>query len=416
MTLVVSVPTLVSPSNRILPKTVPQLQTLVREANERGDALRIEGGNTLKGMGKPPARDGPTICTTALRAVHAYTFADLTISVAAGITVRALGSLLAERGQFVPLDAPRAHHATVGGTLAAGWLGPRRHLFGRPRDYVIGTQIVLADGTLAAAGGMVVKNVTGYDMSKLYVGSFGTLGILVGANFKTLPAPPCARVFIAKLPEQTRLRAIGAIVRLTVTPSAALWIHGFRKSIDGEDGIDGRIFLLVEGSAALVERATRDVRSALGRAGVPETQIIDTGAREAYDRVLDACIATIGERSITFRLSGTMQDSEARVRTVYETAHRHELAAETTLDVMNGDLFARISGKDARAFSQRIEALDDSLHAAFPKTIVVAGDSPIRSTLNVWGEPPGAIAQMRALKAAFDPKGTLNPGRFVGGI
>jgi len=403
-------------TNRIVPKTVPQLQTFVREANERGSALRIEGGNTLRGMGKPLSREGATLCTTALRAVHTYTFADLTVSVGAGITLRALRSLLAEHDQFVPLDAPRAQHATVGGTLAAGWLGPRRHLFGRPRDYVIGTHIVLADGTLAAAGGMVVKNVTGYDMSKLYVGSFGTLGILVSANFKTLPAPPCARVFIAKLPEETRLRATAAVARLEVTPSAALWIYGFKKSVDGEDGIDGRILLLLEGSSPLIERATRDVRSALGRAGVPETQVIDTGALQAYDRAVDACVATIGERSVTFRLSGTPQDSEARVRAVYVIARKHELAAESILDLMNGDLFARVSGKDARAFSQRIEGLDDALHDVFPKTMLVAGDSPIRSALNVWGEPAAAIAQMRALKAAFDPKGTLNPGRFVGGI
>jgi len=388
----------------------------MRQAHEQGDALFIEGGGTLRGMGAAPSRAGRTVCTTALRKVHSYSFADLTVSVGAGITLRALRLALAEHGQFVPLDAPRAQHATVGGTLAAGWLGPRRHFYGRARDYVIGTQIVLADGTLANAGGMVVKNVTGYDMSKLYVGSFGTLGVLTSVNFKVLPASPCTRVFIASLPEHSRLRATDAIARLSVTPSAAFWVHGFRKVVDGEDGPDGRIFVLHEGSAALIARASRDVRTALGRAGVPETQIIDTGASSSFDRVLDACTAVIGQRSVTYRMNGSPDELEARLRSVYTAAHKSELAAESLVDLMNGDLFARISGKDAHAFSERIESFDDLLHAGAPRAVVVASDSPIRTALNVWGEPPVALERMRAVKAAFDPQGTLNPGRFVGGI
>ncbi|MBV8726630.1 MAG: FAD-binding oxidoreductase [Candidatus Eremiobacteraeota bacterium] len=403
-------------ADRIVPKTVAKLQEAIREAHERGEPLLIEGGNTLCGMGGAPSRQCRTICTTALRKILAYSFADLTISVGAGMTLRTLRSTLAEHGQFVPLDAPHVQRATVGGTLAAGWLGPRRHLYGRPRDYVIGTQIVLADGTLANAGGMVVKNVTGYDMSKLYVGSFGTLGVLTSVNFKTLPAPLSARVFVAKLPEDSRRRAIDAITNLDVTPAAAFWLHGFRKAIDGEDGPDGRIFLLHEGSPLLIERASRDVRTAFGRAGVPETQLIDTGALGAFDRVLDACIANVGQRSVTYRFSGSLDDSEARLRAMYVATHQSGLAAESLLDLMNGDLFARISGKDAHAFCERIEALDDSLHAQIPKTVVVAGDSPIRNVLNVWGAAPAALDRMCSVKKAFDPTDMLNPGRFVGGI
>ncbi len=403
-------------ADRKAPKTVEKLQEAIREAHSRHEALAIEGGNTLSGMGMQPSQSCAVLCTTGLRKIHAYSFGDLTISVGAGLTLRALRAALAEHAQFVPLDAPCPQRATVGGTLAAGWLGPRRHLYGRPRDYVIGTQIILADGTLANAGGMVVKNVTGYDMSKLYIGSFGTLGVLTSVNFKTLPAPQCARVFIARLPEESRLRAIEAIVQLDVTPAAAFWVHGFRKAIDGEDGADGRIFLLHEGSASLIERASRDVRTALGRAGVPETQIIDTGSSGAFDRVLDACIASVGQRSVTYRINGNLDDAESRLRETYVAAHKSGLAAESLLDLMNGDLFTRISGKDAHAFSERIEALDDALHARLSKVIVVASDSPIRSVLNVWGQTPTSLDRMRAVKAAFDPNGTLNPGRFMAGL
>ncbi|MDP9017824.1 MAG: FAD-binding oxidoreductase [Candidatus Eremiobacteraeota bacterium] len=398
------------------PTTISDLQTALREANSRGEAVLVEGGKTLSGMGYPPERHDVVVHTTGLCALNAYAFADLTVSIQAGMTVRALRALLAEHSQFVPLDVPRTHEATIGGSLASGWLGPRRHLFGRARDYVIGSQIVLADGTMAVAGGMVVKNVTGYDMSKLYIGSFGTLGVLASANFKTLPMPAHARAFMAKLPEDTRLRAMAGIQQLAITPSAALWIHGFRKGIPGDEGPDGRIFVLLEGSAALIERATRDLRSALGRAGVPETTILDDGALEAYDRILDAYVASIGERSITYRVLGPADEIDAHVRGGYGCAREHELAAESIIDIINGDLYLRVNGKDAHAFSERIEAFDDDLHAQFPKALIVAGDSPMRANLEVWGQLPDGIERMRALKMQFDPNRTLNPGRFIGRI
>ncbi len=130
------------------------------------------------GMGFPPERVDVTLSTGALKGVVANERADLVIAALAGTTIAELANLLAAQRQFVPFDAPQRRYATLGGTLAAGWLGPRRHLYGRPRDYVLGSTIVLADGTIARAGGMVVKNVAGYDMTRLYVGSFGTLGVL----------------------------------------------------------------------------------------------------------------------------------------------------------------------------------------------------------------------------------------------
>ena len=120
------------------------------------------------------ARNAPTstLETKALEQIVDYEKADLTIAAQAGVSIRTIASLLAQNGQFVPFDAPRPQYATLGGTLAAGWLGPRRHIYGRPRDYILGSIVVLADGTIAKAGGMVVKNVAGYDAGRLYAGSF----------------------------------------------------------------------------------------------------------------------------------------------------------------------------------------------------------------------------------------------------
>ncbi|MGH8163124.1 MAG: FAD-binding oxidoreductase, partial [Rhodanobacteraceae bacterium] len=333
-----------------------------------------------------------------------------------GITLAALADSLSKAGQFVPLDAPLRRHATVGGTLASAWPGPRRHLYGRVRDYVIGSQVVLADGTLAHAGGMVVKNVTGYDMSKLYIGSFGTLGVLTRANFKTLPLPAVTRAVLAKLPERTRSRAIAHVTGLAIPPAVLFCVEGYRKEVDGDDGIDGRVVVLFEGSEALVDRATRDLRSALGRAGVPEATIVDAGANELFARALDATIAVVAERSITYRSLGTPETAENRMLEMRDAAHRHQLFTDTLLDPLNGDAYLRVSERDTRAFSTRIEDFDEALHGIDPRATVVAGDSPMRGSLRVWGEEPPAMAKMRAVKAVFDPNGTLNPGRYLPGL
>ncbi|MHB8147790.1 MAG: FAD-binding oxidoreductase [Vulcanimicrobiaceae bacterium] len=276
--------------------------------------------------------------------------------------------------------------------------------------------MVLADGTIARAGGMVVKNVSGYDLSRLYVGAFGTLGVIAQANLKTTALAPMSRLFIAPLPEGTRSRALASIASLRVVPAAAFWVEGFRNTVDGDDGSEGRLIVLLEGSAALLERATRDLRSALGRAGVPETQILDTGAREAFERVVDAYVATLGERSITYRIAVQRERIIDRVVAVRALAERFELRADTIVDAMNDDIILRISDLDSRALSTKLAIFDDALHDDEPGAMILAGEHPHRASLNVWGEPPQALERMHALKRRFDPNSTLNPGRFIGGM
>jgi glycolate oxidase FAD binding subunit len=400
----------------VAPETIDALRAVVAQSDRAGEKIAIAGGNTLCGMGLPLDAPALMLSTLRLAGIVANERADLTIAVRAGTTLQGVNVLLAGHGQFVPFDAPQPGYATVGGTLAAGWLGPRRHRYGRLRDYVIGSTIVLADGSVARAGGMVVKNVAGYDMSRLYVGSFGTLGIVVQANFKTMPAPRHARIFLAPLPEGTRERTFAALGSLRIPPSAAFWIDGFHNAIDGEDGDEGRVVVLLEGSDALLERATRDLRSALGRAGVPETRVFDAGARESFQRIVDAYVANLGERSVTYRIASFPAQSAPRALRIHELARHYDLRTDTIVDALNGDVVLRVSDLDSRTLGGKIESFDDAIHDLEPGAQVVACEHPHRVHLNAWGEAPAALEQMRALKARFDPNRTLNPGRFVGGI
>ena len=276
-------------AERVAPASAEAVGEIVGACDRAGEKVSIVGGNTLEGMTLPPERVDLTLDVTALRGVVANERADLTLAVRAGTPLQDVATLLAAQGMFVPFDAPQPLYATVGGTLAAGWAGPRRHLYGRIRDYLIGSTVVLADGTIARAGGMVVKNVAGYDMSRFYVGSFGTLGILVQANFKTIPMPPHARCFLAPLPERTRERAAVQLAGLSIRPSAAFIVRGFENAVDGEDGDEGR--------RLCPDRGQRRVARTLD-AGDPFGARARRRARDARDRRRGACIVRARRRRL----------------------------------------------------------------------------------------------------------------------
>ena len=394
---------------------------VLRDAGARGDAVVAFGGGTLQGIGNPPRTLELALSTRRLDAIFAYDYRDLTIGAGAGLTLARLNSALAQHKQFIPLDAPHPSRATLGGTLAAGWLGPRRARYGRPRDLLIGTTAALADGTLAHSGGMVVKNVTGYDLSKLYIGSLGTLGVLTRANFKTLPLAPAFRLAVAPLPEGTRERAAANVRALAIEPTAALMFSGFRDVLSAPlgEGAEGALLLAFEGSSAGIERATRDVRSALGAAGVPATRIVDAGARETFQQAIDAYVASIAGRSVTLRALGLPEGAMARERTAREALEPAATFLDTIVDLRSGDLVARIfvDGKlDPLAVRGTLSDAVAALRERIPEATILARGLALEGEIDAWGAPPAALATMKTLKARFDPHCTLAPGRFVGGI
>jgi glycolate oxidase FAD binding subunit len=384
------------PSRVAEPADAAGVAETLRAAADAGDAVVVYGGGTLQRSANLPARYDVALSTRRLDAIAAYDPRELTIGLGAGITLATLERTLAEHGQFIPLDAPFPARATIGGTLAAGWAGPRRAAYGRARDLLIGATIALPDGTLATSGGMVVKNVTGYDMAKLYVGSHGTLGVLVRANFKVLPAPAVRRLAVAGFDDDLRERAVAHALALAHEPVALLLVDGFREA-PGSRG--ARLIALLEGSDAVVERATRELRSALGAAGIAETRLLDgADAARAFQDAIDAYAAPGGEGSVTLIARGLPSDAAAQAQAVRAAFPR----SDTIADLRTGDVVVRTRASDAdvRAVLGRATVLT----AAFATAV------------DAWGAPPASVEVMRAIKARFDPHGVLARGRFVGGI
>jgi glycolate oxidase FAD binding subunit len=390
--------------------------TLQQCARDRA-AIVVHGGDTLQAIGNAPARCDVALRLATLRGIRDYDPRELTFGADAGTTLAEISRELGREGQFVPFDAPFPERATVGGTLAAGWLGPRRARYGRLRDLVIGSTVALTDGTLAHAGGMVVKNVTGYDMSKLYVGALGTLGVIVRANFKALPRPPARRLAIAPLADAAaRAHAIELLAQLAIEPSAILAVAGFRRVLTRYDA-DVRLAVLVEGSEAVVERGTRELRSTLGRAGVAETFLLDAeDAERTFAAIVDAYVEPLDDRSITYRSTGLPSTAWERAIAAARVAAARGAITETIADIRTGDAIVRLSGHSAADLAADLPELDAALRAAVPRSIVIAGAPALRARVDAWGAPPATLDTMRALKARFDPAGILAPGRFVGGI
>lgn len=389
--------------------------TLATCARERA-AVVIVGGATLQSLGNAPSRCDVAVHTSGLCGVRDYDPRDMTAGVDGGTPLAEIARVLGEHGQWIPFDAPFPGRATAGGTLAAGWAGPRRATYGRPRDLLIGSTVALADGTLARAGGMVVKNVTGYDMSKLYVGSLGTLGLIARANFKTLPLPATRRLAVAALAPDVRERALAAIGGLTLEPAAALVLDGFAR-IARYPGATLRLVLLFEGSEPVVERATRDLRSALGRAGIAETLLHDgAAAAQTFADIVDAYVDASGERTLIYRSTGLPSTAWARTRTGEALAHEHGLHPESIVDLRTGDAVLRFSARTVAAFATKIATFDAGVRAAFEHATVLAGGAALRASIDAWGTVPSTLATMRAIKARFDPNGILAPGRYVGAI
>ena len=181
----------------------------------------VRGSGTKLGWGAAPRQIDILISTARLNAVVAHRHGDLTATIQAGARLGDVNRALAQHRQWIPLDPPSADRATIGGIVATNDSGPRRHRYGAPRDLIIGVEFARADGRLAKGGGIVVKNVAGYDLPRLLTGSFGSLGVIVTATFKLYPLTAASRTLIVELSNPADLGALAVKLSAShLTPTA----------------------------------------------------------------------------------------------------------------------------------------------------------------------------------------------------
>ena len=407
-----------APEAVVFPGTRDEVAAALTLAAEQGLPVTPWGGGTKMWVGSPPSRMGLVLALQRLDRILEHEPGDLTVTVEAGLAFDRLQAELGKRGQWLSLDPAASDRATVGGILASDASGPRRHLYGTARDLVIGLTVIGADGRAVRGGGKVVKNVAGYDLPKLYIGSFGTLGVLVEATFKLRPRADVDRLVIARF---DRLKDAGQGVRAVLGSDL---IPSALELLDGEAlrrlGHEGGAALLVglDGIAPQVEWEVAELARLLGPLGLGGSRVLDGEAREETWRGLaglgrpghDAVAAVMKWAVLPAHLAELMEEGAA-------IAQRQGLGAAMTAHAGVGIVTAILSGAaDPAAVVATLTEWRALVTGVGGHAMVEWAPLAVKERVTVWDPPGPTLRLMKGIKERLDPGGILNPGRFVGGI
>jgi glycolate dehydrogenase FAD-binding subunit len=377
------------------PASAADAASLLAAAAEETHAVRFRGGGTKLGWGRPAPDLDLTIETAGLERIVEHNVGDLTAIVEAGVPLAVAQEAFAAEGQMLALDPPPVEGATIGGVVAAGDSGPLRHRYGAIRDLVIGIEVALADGTVARAGGKVIKNVAGYDLGKLFSGSFGTLGMIVEVALRLHPRPAKTASLVLRGADAGALAE--AATALAHAPVEQLALD---FAWDGEGGAVMSRF----GGATPREQAEAALAATSGLGGLEAEIVDDDEALWDEERARQR-----SETGTVVRVSGL------QTRLAESLAAARDHGATLAGRAGSGLSWLALSEREPAEAVAAVEALRREL--APLDCVVLDAPAAVREALDPWGpvdEP--ALRLMRRVKERFDPRDVCNPGVFVGGI
>jgi glycolate oxidase FAD binding subunit len=391
----------------VRPATIGAIGDLVKQASRDAHALYPVGSGTKLALGNPPSRQGRVVDMSGLAGVIDFPARDMTITVQAGITIKALQELAASEKLQLPIDVAQPDRATLGGIIATNACGPRRLGYGTVRDYVIGISAVNDEGAEFKAGGRVVKNVAGYDLCKLLVGSLGTLGIITQATLKLRPlAEQHAMICVAC--DAPRLDAMLNAIHQTRTRPTMVDVLNRSAATRVFDAARIAVpvgpWLIVvgyEGNAEAVSWQMQQLVRELGK---------ESAVRARFDyavRPLAESLVELAAQPVTFK-ANLLPSATAAFCIAADEEPRTLVRAHAGNGIVYGHLPGDLTKEQAASMLTRWRQRG--------QTVVSACPSDWKASLDVWGPPPADVALMREVKRAFDPRGVFNPGRFVGCI
>jgi glycolate oxidase FAD binding subunit len=395
------------------PDSIEGVSIVLTAASRLGAGVIPWGGGTRMGLGNAPNRYHVALDMQGLNSVVEHRPADLTVTVEAGCTVQTLQDTLRESGQYLPIDPAMQAQATIGGVLAVGTGGPLSAAFGLPRDLVIGMHAVLADGSMVKNGGIVVKNVTGYAMDRLYIGSMGTLAVITEATFKVTPLPRAEATVSASFGSVVdAVAACNAVAAQGLPLLAAEVLNHAACARAGLDGVTGKYQLLlrVAGRFSAVTRSVDACASACHDHGADAVTSMDDAASAA----LWKSVANIGWESgppaLALRLLGTPAQG-AELMALVGTDSDAAVTLSATRGVVQASWASDATPDDVGGYLAGLRTSASIMEAQ----VVVESQSSLEG-VDAWGLVPDGFAVMRQLKEQYDPQGILNPGRYVGGL
>ncbi|HUR37794.1 MAG TPA: FAD-binding oxidoreductase [Terriglobales bacterium] len=419
------------PAVTVAPGSAEETAAVLRLANEHGLNVVPAGGMTKQAMGHAVAQIDVLLSTWRLNQVLYYDPGDLTFGCGAGMTLGQAQKTLVPNRQFLPFDAMQIAKSTVGGLLATNAHGPLKHFYGGVRDFCIGIEFATADGKVVRGGGRVVKNVAGYDLMKLMIGSFGTLGVVTSANFKVFPLPQQTRTFVAKF--SALQDAMGfrdemrksALTPLCVEIASAQAQEYFGEAAPARDpdlyapkqhveqSREWHLYVRAAGSDRVLERYRSELGASVARevSGEEEAKLwqwIADFEPNVMARHHNAMIVYIDVPS-----AGVKSAIEAAEKAALDNSCMAALVGRAAAGALVvGIIPLAVGPPSAMHFANAASALRSAL-SKDASAVVARCPVEAKAHFEVWGTSPTDMAAMKAVRAAMDPKGMLNRGRFV---
>jgi glycolate oxidase FAD binding subunit len=348
----------------------------------------------------------------------------MTVIVEAGVRMASLAATLADEGQQLPIDVPRADEATLGGTVATDWCGPRQYGYGTLRDYVIGIHAVDGRGVAFKGGGRVVKNVAGYDFCKLLTGSLGTLGVITQVALKLKPLAELSAAIVASCPDWSTMELLLERLNVLAAPPVAMdLVTGNAWADIVSAGTDNReeskpvaaIVVRLEGTAVEVATLAEEVQYQMWSSGCGEVRMLpQVDSDSLWQRQVEFADRGPGAKCDGAVLVLRIAVRPSAVTTVLADIQRAKSPCTIQANAGNGIIFARFGDVDLpTANALLLGKLRPALARLGGSVVVVSTSLDELTPHMIWGGRNAESALMERIKRQFDPQNILNPGRFV---
>jgi glycolate oxidase FAD binding subunit len=404
----------------VSPGNVEEVSKLLAYANAEKLAVVPRGNGTKLAMGGIPRKLDCVLSMLRINRITEHDVPNLSLSVEAGITLDAVQRKLADtgKGSFLPLDPPYVDNATIGGIIATNGSGPRRYLYSSARDQLLGLKAVMTNGDVVSFGGKTVKNVSGYDMTKLMIGSWGALGVITEITTKLLPLPEASATFLVSFDDLAKAGSLTKkVLHSVLIPSA---MEMMDANAADKLGRKARYLLAIslEGVAEAVERQVAEMREMAKKEGAGEGEVLKRADDKTFWRRVRDMVLTSGA-SVVLR-SNFVISKQAEILGNYEHwAQAAGIGCAFIGHAGNGILTSYVmeNGSEKRESIIDLIGKFTAEAARHSGNLIVETCLPeMKEKVNVWGQTRSDYGVMRRLKEEMDPNGVLNPGRFVGGI
>ncbi|MES1038804.1 FAD-binding oxidoreductase [Peribacillus simplex] len=406
----------------VYPKTEGEIASILKYANEKGKKITVVGGGTKRGFGGLIETADILLSLSKYKGIVKHTVGDMTLTVKAGTSFKELQEYLAQHNQMVSLDPVWPEDATIGGIIASNESGPKRLGYGSSRDVVIGLRLVYPDGNIIRAGGNVVKNVAGYDMNKLFIGSMGTLGILSEVTLKLRPMPKYESLGLLVFPDGNLEEVRSLVVKLldsVMEPIALELLNpALSERLTGQNVYTLAIsFEDVESSVHYQEDFVKNIQPSNAKM----TVLSQNEAQAFWDKFYSispngAALARGNQIEAALKIGVVNLDVLKVIKESHILHHSSTLTVEAHGGLGHGICQVNLKGTDDEDLTQVILKLRKSVEALGGYVIVKHLPLKLRQQIDVWGEKPSHFFLLEGIKTKIDPNRVLNNKRFVGGI